>query len=121
MENNRPKMILEFSKCKIPILESEVKTFLIDRIKSGKSLLKFFGKELDGSIECNEGEFLSQLEESTFVRLYFNDEDTASINYKTDKEHIFKLMLSVLEKNDITQIGVDGKNIDIRIARWEKL
>lgn len=117
MENNTHKMILEFSKCKIPILESEVRTFLIDRIKSGKNLLKFFGKELDGSIECNEGKFLSELEKSTFVHLHFNNEDTASINYKTDKEHVFKLMLSVLEKQDITQIGVDGKNINIYMGR----
>lgn len=116
MKPTTNKMILEFSKCKIPIGENEVKGFLIERIKSGKSLLKYFGNELDGSIECNEGNFLEELEQSTIVHLYFDREETASINYKMDKENVFKMVLSVLEKNNIKEIGVEGRNVNVYIG-----
>lgn len=113
MENVADQMILEFSNCKIPINEKEVKKFLIERIKTGKTNLKYFGKALDGSIECNEGQFLTEIADSTYIHLYFRQEENASIKYQMDSEVVFHLLLSVLEKNEIMRLSVKKNIIDV--------
>lgn len=108
-------LTLDFSKCKVSIEEKEIRKFLTDRIKSGKGLFQYFGKELDGSIQCNEGEFLSELQKSDHIHFYFNGEKTASINYKVGNEDVFELLLGALKENTIHQIGIDIKGVSLYI------
>ncbi|MBA9072267.1 hypothetical protein GGR22_000393 [Flavobacterium gossypii] len=108
-------LTLSFSKCKVLIEEKDIRQFLTERIESGEELPRYFGKELDGSIECNEGEFLSELQKSGHIHFYFNGEKTASINYKVGDEDVFELVLSALSENTIQQIGIDDKGVSLYI------
>ena len=109
-------LTLDFCKCKVLIEEKDIRQFLTERIESGRGLLQYFETELDESIQCNEGEFLSELQKSGYMHFYFDGEKTASINYKISDEDVFELVLSALAENNVQQIGIDDKGVSLYIG-----
>lgn len=104
-------LILTAPKAEIP--SNEIIEFVKDLINSNLTNIEYFGLELDNGIDFYDEDMQSKFESLTYVILHFASEE---INYKNlNEDSIYSLIIKKINENQIGQITVDEKDVEIYI------
>ena len=104
-------LILTIPKAEIP--SNEIIEFVKDLINSNLTNIEYFGLELDNGTDFYDEDMQSKFESSTYIILHFESEE---INYKNlNEDSIYSLIIKKINENQIGQITVDEKDVEIYI------
>ncbi|MFV8366196.1 hypothetical protein [Flavobacterium sp. XS1P27] len=104
-------LILTTPKIKIPSIK--ILEFAKDLIAANLTNIDYFGIELDNGDDYVNDEMQSKLDNSTFITFHFEYEE---INYNIlNEDSIFNLIIKKINENQIGQIIIDEKDIEIYI------
>jgi hypothetical protein len=104
---------------KISIPSSDILDFVKELISSNLTNIDYFGVELDNVADYIDDKMQVKFDTSTYVTFHFADTE---INYNIlDEDNVMNLIYNQLNNNQIGEILVDEKDIDIYITNKKML
>jgi hypothetical protein len=86
-----------------------------DMIHNNLCNIDYFGSELDNHQDYIDDEMASKLEATSFIKLHFDNSHYEILDYDFTDENACNLFLEILMENEIKQVIVDDKDIEIYI------
>jgi hypothetical protein len=77
--------------------------------------IDYFGGELDNQADYVDEEMKEVIETTSFITLHFDQNASDNIDYDIDEESALNLVISIVMVNQIRDVIVDEKDIDIYI------
>ena len=77
--------------------------------------IEYFGDELDNQADFVDDSEQARIDSTTFITLHFDQSSTDDIDYNLNEESVLNLILTVISENQIKQVIVDEKDVDIYI------
>jgi hypothetical protein len=107
-------IILTTSRFEIPS-NTNVIEILNNLIHNNLLNIDYFGGELDNQADYLDEEMTNKIATTSFITLHFDQNTSDDIDYNSDEETILNLMASTLMENQIKEVLVDEKDIEIFI------
>lgn len=97
----------------IEIPATNILDFAKDLIASNLTNIDYFGIELDNGADYVDEEMQNKFANSTYLTFHFTD---IEINYLSlNEDNVINLLFNLLNNNEIGQIIVDEKDIEVYI------
>lgn len=97
----------------VEIPETNVLEFTKELIAANLVNIDYFGVELDNGDDYIDEEMQTTIDNSTYITFHFSDTEINYIIYNEDQ--VINLLFNKLNNNEIGQIIVDEKDIEVYI------
>ena len=77
--------------------------------------IEYFGGELDNQADYIDDEMAIKIASSTYITLHFDQNSINEVDYDLPEDNVLNLMLDVIMENQIREVIVDEKDIEIYI------
>lgn len=102
-----PKLDLPFNPNVVELINSLVHNNLCN--------IEYFGGELDNQADYVDESEQARIDSTTFITLHFNQNTTDEVDYNLNEESVLNLILNVISENQIREMIVDDKDVEIYI------
>jgi ABC-type microcin C transport system permease subunit YejE len=77
--------------------------------------IDYFGGEMDNQADYVDESMQELINSTSYITLHFDQMASDSIEYDIDEESALNLVISILMENQIRDVTVDKKDIDVYI------